>query len=153
MCTDPTRTLGSELDVRLRDQNDTLMLDAGSDIDVNVNGGDGDDNITSIGESRDTISGYLGADSSTAGPAPTLFSAQTIRTSTRRQATRFEAGKAMTSCWAATGPDVFDEQATANGSDLIERWRAAADVVTYEHRTNPVTVNLDWRLLTHRIRL
>ena len=41
VCTDPGSDFGSELDVRLRDQDDTLMLDAGADIDVVINVGDG----------------------------------------------------------------------------------------------------------------
>ena len=151
VCTDPGSDFGAELDVKLRDQNDTLMVDAGADTDVAVNGGDGDDNITSIGESRDTISGYLGADVLDGGPgADTIFGSNNLNLDETTGNT-IRGGQGNDVLYGGNGPDVFDEQTTANGSDFMSGF-GGSDVVTYAQRTNPVTVNLDLALGVHRMR-
>ena len=47
--------------------------------------------------------------------------------------------------YGGNGPDLIDEQAANNGPDFMSGF-GGADVVSYEHRTNPIIVNLDLAL-------
>jgi Ca2+-binding RTX toxin-like protein len=144
-CDDPGTGFGPEMDVNLKDLDDRLLVDADASREVTINAGAGDDDVQSIGQSIDTISGHLGADVMDAGPgADTIYGSNSLNLD-ETAGNVIRGGDGADVLYGGNGDDLYDEEAAANGNDFMSGF-GGSDTVTYAARTNPVTANLDLAL-------
>ncbi len=136
-----------ELKVAARDGDDTVVVNAASTVDADLNLGDGDDSVLSTGTSNDTIRGNLGSDTMDAGAgSDVIFATTEFPDVPDTSSNILRGGPGGDQLEGGRGNDEFDEGSASNGGDNIQGGNGN-DTINYEHRTNGVVIAPEDELL------